>query len=189
MPRLAGLAVPGALQHIAIRGIECQNILKDDKDRDSLIGRLGALLSEAQTDCYAWALMPNHAHLLLRTGKVGLVMVMRNCLPAVRSLKTAGKSAIASSFKSDMNPSSARRSLPERAGSIYSLEPTEGRDRLQFRRTRCLPLLRAQSFDGETGAGVAKRALYFKLLWPNGWEGKKRLSFLCRSRNRARSTS
>ncbi|MCK7482229.1 MAG: hypothetical protein M0C28_37565 [Candidatus Moduliflexus flocculans] len=32
--------------------------------------RLSKLLTETQTPCYAWALMSNHAHLLLRTGKV-----------------------------------------------------------------------------------------------------------------------
>jgi len=80
MPRLARLDAPGALHHIMIRGIERRNIFKDNKDRDSFIQRLGDLLLETQTDCYAWVLMSNHAHFLFRTGKVGLATLMRRLL-------------------------------------------------------------------------------------------------------------
>jgi hypothetical protein len=30
-------------------------------------------LTEMQTDCFAWALIPNHAHLLLRTGLTPII--------------------------------------------------------------------------------------------------------------------
>lgn len=80
MPRLARLDAPGALHHIMIRGIERRNIFKDNKDRDNLIGRLALLLPETQTSCYAWVLMPNHAHFLFRTGTVSLSTVMRRLL-------------------------------------------------------------------------------------------------------------
>ena len=80
MPRLARLDAPGALHHIMIRGIERRNIFKDNRDRDSFIQRLGDLLLETQTDCYAWVLMPNHAHFLFRTGGGSLASVMRRLL-------------------------------------------------------------------------------------------------------------
>jgi putative transposase len=80
MPRLALLDAPGVVHHIMIRGIERRNIFKDNKDRDNLIGRLALLLPETQTTCFAWALMPNHAHFLFRTGTVGLSTVMRRLL-------------------------------------------------------------------------------------------------------------
>jgi len=80
MPRLARLDAPGALHHVMIRGIERRNIFKDNKDRDNLIGRLALLLPEAQMSCYAWALMPNHAHFLFSTGTVGLSTLMRKLL-------------------------------------------------------------------------------------------------------------
>ena len=35
-----------------------------------------ASLNETQTQCYAWALVPNHFHLLLRTGPTSLKKVM-----------------------------------------------------------------------------------------------------------------
>jgi REP element-mobilizing transposase RayT len=80
MPRHARLDAPGALQHIIIRGIERQRIFRDDDDRAALLTRLGRVLIESATPCYAWALMPNHAHFLLQTGRVPLSTVMRRVL-------------------------------------------------------------------------------------------------------------
>jgi putative transposase len=80
MPRLARLDAPGVLHHIIIRGIEQRKIFWDNKDRDNLLDRLSALLPETSTSCYAWALMPNHAHFLFRTGDVGLSTLMRRLL-------------------------------------------------------------------------------------------------------------
>jgi hypothetical protein len=37
-------------------------------------------MSESETLCYAWALIPNHFHLLIRTGKVPITTVMRRLL-------------------------------------------------------------------------------------------------------------
>jgi len=42
--------------------------------------RLGAILEEAQTDCFAWALIPNHFHLLMRTGVTPISALMRRLL-------------------------------------------------------------------------------------------------------------
>ena len=80
MPRLGRLDAPGVLHHIMIRGIERRNIFKDDTDREDFLARLARLLPETQTACYAWVLMPNHAHLLLRTGAVPLPTLMRRLL-------------------------------------------------------------------------------------------------------------
>jgi hypothetical protein len=41
---------------------------------------LGKLLLETKTGCYAWALLPNHAHFLLRMGEVPLATLMRRLL-------------------------------------------------------------------------------------------------------------
>jgi len=38
------------------------------------------MLSESKTPCFAWALIPNHAHFLLRTGTVPIATVMRRLL-------------------------------------------------------------------------------------------------------------
>jgi putative transposase len=71
---------PGALHHITIRGIKRQRIFSDDQDRDNFIKRLGDIVTETQTACFAWALIPNHAHLLLRTGQAPPAAVMRRLL-------------------------------------------------------------------------------------------------------------
>jgi REP element-mobilizing transposase RayT len=80
MPRLARLDAPGVLHHVIIRGIERRNIFKDNKDRDNLLKRLGKLLPTTKTSCYAWAMLSNHAHFLLRTGTTGLSILMKRLL-------------------------------------------------------------------------------------------------------------
>ncbi len=80
MPRHARLDAPGALQHIIIRGIERQKIFRDDDDRAAFLNRLARVLTDSGTPCYAWALLPNHAHFLLETGRVPLATVMRRLL-------------------------------------------------------------------------------------------------------------
>jgi len=80
MPRLARLDAPGVLHHVIIRGIERRKIFKDNKDRDNFLDRLQILLPKANMSCYAWALLPNHAHFLFRTGDTGLSTLMRRLL-------------------------------------------------------------------------------------------------------------
>ncbi len=80
MPRQARIDAPGALHHIILRGIERTVIFSDDRDRENFLKRLSDLLTETQTPCYAWALMSNHVHLLLRTGEVAIASIMRRLL-------------------------------------------------------------------------------------------------------------
>ena len=60
MPRKARIDAPGALHHIIVRGIERKAIFKDNADRDNFVERLGQIISETDTGCYAWVLMTNH---------------------------------------------------------------------------------------------------------------------------------
>jgi putative transposase len=80
MPRRARLDAPGTLHHVIIRGIEKRRIVDDDEDRDMFVERLGQLSQGIRTPVYAWALMTNHAHILLRSGPQGLVSFMRKLL-------------------------------------------------------------------------------------------------------------
>lgn len=80
MPRQARIDAPGAIQHVIVRGIERRKIFHDDRDRDALVERLRRTLLDSATTCYGWALMPNHAHLLLRTGRVPIATMMRRLL-------------------------------------------------------------------------------------------------------------
>lgn len=80
MPRKSRIDAPGALHHIIVRGIELSLIFRDDDDRNHFLERLGKLLRETQTPCLAWALIPNHFHLLLKTGQVPIATLMRRLL-------------------------------------------------------------------------------------------------------------
>jgi putative transposase len=80
MPRQARIDAPGALHHIIVRGIERTSVFVDDIDRKNFLERFSRQLTESQTACYAWALMTNHAHLLLRTGSCPIASIMRRLL-------------------------------------------------------------------------------------------------------------
>jgi putative transposase len=80
MPRKSRIDAPGALHHIIVRGIERRKIFADDTDRNNFIDRVGGIVADTNTACYAWALIPNHFHLLLRTGQVPVASVMRRLL-------------------------------------------------------------------------------------------------------------
>ena len=80
MPRLARLDAPGVLHHVMVRGIERRVIFRYDRDRRDFLKRLAVLLPESQTQCYAWVLMKNHVHLLLRSGVTGISQLMRRLL-------------------------------------------------------------------------------------------------------------
>ena len=68
MPRKARIDAPGALHHIIARGIARKKVFDDNADLDFFVDRLGLILSDSKTQCFAWALIPNHFHLLLKTG-------------------------------------------------------------------------------------------------------------------------
>ena len=80
MPRQARLDAPGTLHHVIIRGIEQRKIVNDDQDRQDFIFRMGTIALETETLIYAWALMTNHAHILLRSSPSGLPRYMRRLL-------------------------------------------------------------------------------------------------------------
>ncbi len=80
MPRQARIDAPGLLQHIMARGIDGIGIFRDNHDYKSFLGRLALILEETQTQCFAWALLPNHFHLLLRTNSTPLSKVMRRLM-------------------------------------------------------------------------------------------------------------
>ena len=80
MPRQARLDAPGTLHHVIIRGIEKRKIVNDKYDRKDFVTRLGDLASDTKTEIYAWSLMSNHAHILLKSGPPGISKYMRRLL-------------------------------------------------------------------------------------------------------------
>ena len=57
---------PGTLHHVIVRGIERKEIVNDHEDRKNFLTRMGDIALETGTAIYAWVLMNNHAHILLR---------------------------------------------------------------------------------------------------------------------------
>ena len=80
MPRKSRIDAPGALHHVIARGIIRQRIFLDDDDKKNFLDRLSALLKDSGIKCYAWAVLDNHFHLLLRTGTVPISTLMRRLL-------------------------------------------------------------------------------------------------------------
>ena len=80
MPRQARLDAPDTLHHVMVRGIERTALFRDDVDRADFITRLASLVEAGAWTVSAWALLPNHAHLLVRTGSRPLPRSMRALL-------------------------------------------------------------------------------------------------------------
>ncbi len=73
--------MPGLVHHVMARGIEGQDLFRDDDDRDGFLKRLTDGVSmPGGPQLYAWALMSNHFHLLLRGGEGRLSPMMRRLM-------------------------------------------------------------------------------------------------------------
>ena len=68
MPRQARLEAAGVLHHFRVRGLEQRAIFADDTDRADFLAHLAALGRATGLAVCVWALLPNHAHLLVWTG-------------------------------------------------------------------------------------------------------------------------
>jgi putative transposase len=80
MPRQARLDAPGVLHHVMQRGVARGRVFGDRQDYEEFLRRLGAALKDSKTSCYAWCLMSNHIHFLLRTGSRPIGRVLQSVL-------------------------------------------------------------------------------------------------------------
>lgn len=80
MPRGPRLDAPGVLHHVMARGIGGVLVFPTDPDREDFLRRLASQAAASRLQIIAWALLPNHLHLLLRTGLRPLSSVMRRVL-------------------------------------------------------------------------------------------------------------
>jgi REP element-mobilizing transposase RayT len=62
------------------RGIEKRDIFQGSGDRMAFLDRLSEIIIEGEAKLYAWALMPNHFHLLVRPCEASLSDIMRRLL-------------------------------------------------------------------------------------------------------------
>ena len=80
MPRQPRIHLPGSLHHVMARGIHGQNIFYDKKDLNHFLDRLKERFIQTDHQCYAWALMKNHFHFLIKSGETPLSTLMRRLL-------------------------------------------------------------------------------------------------------------
>jgi putative transposase len=77
MPRKARITIPGAVHHVMSRGIEGKPIFRDDSDKNFFLDILERGVQKSGYLVYAWALMTNHYHLVIRTSDYPLGIFMR----------------------------------------------------------------------------------------------------------------
>lgn len=77
MPRTARITYPGATYHVYARGNEKKTIFKSDADKLKFINILSKVKKTIDFDIYAYVLMPNHYHILLRDPKESLGKIMQ----------------------------------------------------------------------------------------------------------------
>ncbi len=80
MPRQARINAPGLLHHVISRGLERRDIFKKLSDYQDFVHRIETCLEKSPNQILAWALMPNHFHLLIRSGSGGITRFMRRLM-------------------------------------------------------------------------------------------------------------
>ncbi len=77
MPRKSRITLPGAVHHVMSRGIEGSAIFRGDEDRHYFLHLLEKNVAKSGYLLYAWCLMENHYHLLVRINEYPLGHFMR----------------------------------------------------------------------------------------------------------------
>ena len=77
MPRKARIDYPGLTHHIMARTFNDLLLFNDDEDRQQYLIQLSYRLIKIGFLCYAWCLMANHIHLLIKTNENPLWNLMK----------------------------------------------------------------------------------------------------------------
>lgn len=80
MPRIGRLHLPGGVYHLMGRGLERRNIFREEVDKRDFLERFGKGLERYEMQCFAWVLMSNHYHLLVRVRDKPLSKLMASVL-------------------------------------------------------------------------------------------------------------
>jgi len=77
MPRHARKQSSSGIYHIVLRGINRQNIFEDEEDKKKFLETLDRYKAISEYKLFAYCLMSNHIHLLIRIGKESLDTVVK----------------------------------------------------------------------------------------------------------------
>ena len=77
MPRQARRKSESGIYHIMLRGINQQQIFEDEEDSIRFLETLAKYKEQCGYEIYAYCLMGNHVHILLKEGKENLTLVLK----------------------------------------------------------------------------------------------------------------
>ncbi len=77
MPRSARKKSISGIYHVVLRGTNKQRIFEDDQDNQKFLQTIRAHKKTSGYEVYAYCLMSNHIHLLMKEGKEDLGIVFR----------------------------------------------------------------------------------------------------------------
>jgi len=77
MPREARSKSTTGIYHIMVRGINRQNIFQDDEDKSVYLERILRYRDECECKLYAYCIMNNHVHFLMKEGKEEISTTMK----------------------------------------------------------------------------------------------------------------
>ncbi len=80
MPRRLRIQYPGAIYHVMARGNGRQDIVRDHEDSDRLQQELGRAVGRCGWKVYAFVILSNHFHLVLKTPRPNLARGMQTFL-------------------------------------------------------------------------------------------------------------
>lgn len=77
LPRGARVKSRSGIYHIMLRGVNKQEIFHDDEDCITFLDTINRYKEKAELAVYAWCLMNNHVHLLLKEGNEDISITMK----------------------------------------------------------------------------------------------------------------
>ncbi len=77
MPRTAREKSKTGIYHVILRGVNRQTIFEDEEDAEKFLQTLREYKKESEYEIYAYCLMGNHTHILIKEGKEDLGIAMR----------------------------------------------------------------------------------------------------------------
>jgi putative transposase len=99
MPRAPRVVVADAVYHARSRGSNRERLFFDDSDYEEFLLQLGVVANRYAWRVYAYCLMPNHNHLLVRVPECGLSEGMRDLNGGFSRRTSAKYGRIAHLFK------------------------------------------------------------------------------------------
>ena len=99
MARRVHVQYPGAIYHLMARGNGRQDIACDDADRDRLVDYLGRAAARCSWRVFAFVIMSNHLHVVLKTPEPNLARGMQGFLSAYANVSARHIVLMAMSFR------------------------------------------------------------------------------------------